>query len=60
MGELQILQEGAREFEVELSENQVSLFGRFLEELYSWNRRMNLTGISEIGHFKILVCEIIP
>jgi len=47
MGELQILQDGAHEFEVELSANQVSLFGRFLEELCSWNRRMNLTGISE-------------
>lgn len=47
MGELQILQDGAREFGVELSENQVTLFGRFLEELCSWNRRMNLTGISE-------------
>jgi 16S rRNA (guanine527-N7)-methyltransferase len=47
MAELQILQDGARKFEVKLSENQVSLFGRFLEELYSWNRRMNLTGISE-------------
>ena len=47
MDELQILQDGAREFGVELSENQVTLFGRFLEELCSWNRRMNLTGISE-------------
>ena len=47
MGTLQILQDGAREFGVELSENQVSLFGRFLDELSSWNRRMNLTGISE-------------
>ena len=47
MGELQILQDGAREFGIELSENQVTLFGRFLEQLSSWNRRMNLTGISE-------------
>jgi 16S rRNA (guanine527-N7)-methyltransferase len=47
MGTLQILQDGAREFGVELSENQGLLFARFLEELYSWNRRMNLTGISE-------------
>ena len=47
MGELQILQDGAREFGVELSENQVTLLGRFMEELCSWNRRMNLTGISD-------------
>jgi 16S rRNA (guanine527-N7)-methyltransferase len=47
MAELQILQDGAREFGVELSENQLALFGRFFEELCAWNRRMNLTGISE-------------
>ena len=47
MGELQILQDGAREFGVDLSENQVTLLGRFMEELCSWNRRMNLTGISD-------------
>ena len=47
MEELQILQDGARDFGVELSENQLALFGRFFEELCSWNRRMNLTGISE-------------
>ena len=47
MEELQILQDGARDFGVELSETQLALFGRFFEELCSWNRRMNLTGISE-------------
>jgi len=47
MGEMQILQDGAREFGGELSENQLALFGRFFKELCSWNRRMNLTGISE-------------
>lgn len=47
MEELHILQASAREFGVELSENQVTLFGRFLEQLCSWNRHMNLTGISE-------------
>jgi 16S rRNA (guanine527-N7)-methyltransferase len=47
MAELQILQDGAREFEVELSVNQLALFGQFFEELCSWNRRMNLTGISD-------------
>jgi 16S rRNA (guanine527-N7)-methyltransferase len=47
MTELQILQDGACEFGVELSENQLTLFGRFFKELCSWNRRVNLTGISE-------------
>jgi len=45
--DLQLLTEGAHEFGVELSERQVSLFALFLDGLCSWNRRMNLTGISE-------------
>ena len=45
--DLQILKEGAHKFGVELSEKQLYLFALFLEELWSWNRRMNLTGISE-------------
>jgi len=43
----QLLIKGAREFGVLLSEQQVSLFDVFLEGLWSWNRRLNLTGISE-------------
>jgi 16S rRNA (guanine527-N7)-methyltransferase len=45
--DLKLLIEGAHEFGVELSEKQVSLFALFLDGLCSWNRRMNLTGISE-------------
>jgi 16S rRNA (guanine527-N7)-methyltransferase len=43
----QLLTKGASEFGVMLSEKQVSLFAVFLEGLWSWNRRLNLTGISE-------------
>ena len=43
----QLLEEGAHEFGVKLSEKQLHLFALFLEGLWSWNRRMNLTGISE-------------
>jgi 16S rRNA (guanine527-N7)-methyltransferase len=43
----QLLKEGASDFGVILSEKQLSLFALFLEGLWSWNRRMNLTGISE-------------
>ncbi len=42
-----LLREGAREFGVTLSEKQVHLFALFLEGLWSWNRRINITGISE-------------
>jgi len=43
----QLLEEGANEFGVKLSEKQLHLFALFLEGLWSWKRRMNLTGISE-------------
>lgn len=42
-----MLKEGAYKFGVELSEKQLYLFALFLEGLWSWNRRINLTGISE-------------
>ena len=42
----QLLKAGAHAYGVVLSEEQLRLFGLFLEELWSWNRRMNLTGIS--------------
>jgi len=43
----QLLKDVASEFGVMLSEKQLFLFAVFLEGLWSWNRRMNLTGISE-------------
>jgi 16S rRNA (guanine527-N7)-methyltransferase len=43
----QLLIKGANEFGVILSEKQVSLFDVFLEGLWSWNRQLNLTGISK-------------
>jgi 16S rRNA (guanine527-N7)-methyltransferase len=43
----QFLQNGACEFGVILSEKQLSLFSLFLEGLWLWNRRINLTGIME-------------
>jgi len=45
--DLQLLKKGAHKFGVELSEKQLYLFALFLEGLWLWNRRMNLTGISE-------------
>lgn len=43
----QLLIKGASECGVQLSEKQISLFDVFLEGLWSWNKRLNLTGISE-------------
>jgi len=45
--DIELLKKGASEFGVMLSEKQLSLFAVFLEGLWAWNRRMNLTGISE-------------
>jgi len=42
-----LLKQGAGEFRIILSEKQLSLFALFFEGLWSWNRRINLTGISE-------------
>jgi 16S rRNA (guanine527-N7)-methyltransferase len=42
----QLLKRGAHEFGVALTERKLELFTTFLEGLWSWNRRMNLTGIT--------------
>lgn len=41
-----LLKQGAHGFGVTLSEKQVGLFALFLEGLWSWKRRVNITGIS--------------
>jgi len=45
--DIELLKQGALEFGVKLSENQLHLFTVFLERLYLWNRRINLTSIPE-------------
>ena len=40
-----LLRQGAHAFGVELTENQLSLFALFLQGLWSWGRRLNLTGL---------------
>lgn len=41
-----LVKQGAHEFGVTLSEEQLGLFALFLEGLWSWKRRVNITGIS--------------
>ena len=41
--DIDLLQKGASEFGVMLSEKQLSLFVVFLEGLWAWNRRMKFT-----------------
>jgi 16S rRNA (guanine527-N7)-methyltransferase len=45
--DIQLLEDSSHEFGVTLSERQLYLFALFLEGLWSWNRRLNLTGISK-------------
>jgi 16S rRNA (guanine527-N7)-methyltransferase len=41
------LYENARDFGIELSPMHLNRFGLFMDELLEWNRRVNLTGLSE-------------
>jgi 16S rRNA (guanine527-N7)-methyltransferase len=45
--EWEVLKRGARQFGIPLSEKQLFLFSLFLEELWTWNRHINLTGIAK-------------
>jgi 16S rRNA (guanine527-N7)-methyltransferase len=44
--ELHFLREHASEYGIHLSEQQLGLFGSYLNELVLWNRHVNLTGVS--------------
>jgi 16S rRNA (guanine527-N7)-methyltransferase len=43
----QLLKRGAHQFGVTLSDEQMHLFFLFLENIWAWNRRVNLTGIAK-------------
>ncbi len=43
----QLLKRGAHQFGVTLSEEQLHLFILFLENIWAWNKRINLTGITK-------------
>ncbi|MCL4299085.1 MAG: 16S rRNA (guanine(527)-N(7))-methyltransferase RsmG [Anaerolineae bacterium] len=43
----QVLQDGARQFSLSLSEAQLNAFDRYSQELIAWNQRVNLTSIIE-------------
>jgi len=63
----QILKDGAQEFDLFLTDAQLSAFARYSQELIGWNRRVNLTRIVEPGeiavkHFldSLSVCLVLP
>jgi 16S rRNA (guanine527-N7)-methyltransferase len=43
----QLLYDGAQQFNLSLSESQLSVFDRYSQELIAWNERVNLTSIVE-------------
>ena len=60
--EIRVLGEKSLNYGIELTEKQLSLFQKYLEELWAWNRRMNLTGLShgERMVFELFLDSLIP
>lgn len=60
--EIQLLSEKALSYGIELSEEQLNLFQIYLDELWEWNRRINLTGLShrEKMVFELFLDSLIP
>lgn len=47
MGPVEILKQGTKEMGMEISQNQIEQFIRYKDILLEWNRKMNLTAITE-------------
>lgn len=45
--QVEVLLKGARRLGLDLEENQIALFHRYLQELVEWNKKINLTAIVE-------------
>jgi 16S rRNA (guanine527-N7)-methyltransferase len=45
--ERDLLRENAHDFGIDLSQHHLDLFSTYMDELLEWNRRINLTGLSE-------------
>ncbi|MBI4282163.1 MAG: 16S rRNA (guanine(527)-N(7))-methyltransferase RsmG [Chloroflexi bacterium] len=67
MTQVEVLRKGVQRLGLDLGEDQVLLFQRYLQELLDWNRRVNLTAIVEnrevqVKHFldSLTVSLVIP
>lgn len=60
--EILVLREKSLDYGIELSEEQLGLFQIYLDELCAWNRRMNLTGLSDRERmvFELLLDSLVP
>ncbi len=61
-GEQKNLGSWASDFGIELSSYQIHLFSIYLDELWEWNKKMNLVGLSSRGRIikELLLDSIIP
>jgi len=52
----------ARDFGIKLSDYQIHLFGIYLDELWEWNKKLNLTGLSSRQRLvtELLLDSLIP
>ncbi len=51
---MSLLQDGAREFGIELSAEQIDRFNAYYEHLVEWNARINLTAITGYSQVEVL------
>jgi 16S rRNA (guanine527-N7)-methyltransferase len=60
--EIRVLSEKSLDYGIELTEDQLTLFQIYLDELWAWNRRMNLTGLShrERMVFELFLDSLLP
>jgi 16S rRNA (guanine527-N7)-methyltransferase len=60
--EIRLLWTEAKEYGIDLSEYQLGLFQTYLDELWEWNQRTNLTGLSDRKRiaFELFLDSLIP
>jgi 16S rRNA (guanine527-N7)-methyltransferase len=60
--EIRLLGAEAKKYGIDLSEHQLTLFQVYLDELWTWNQRTNLTGLSsrERIAFELFLDSLIP
>jgi len=60
--EIRLLGAEAKKYGIDLSEHQLGLFQIYLDELWAWNQRINLTGLSNRKRiaFELFLDSLIP
>ena len=60
--EIRLLRAESKKYGIDLSENQLGLFQIYLDELWAWNQRTNLTGLSSRKRiaFELFLDSLIP